>query len=151
MPTILSRCRRLPAALLPLLAAAASLPLFSCAALFLIPHTVKVVDETITLQPGQYRYYGLDVTTVMVNPRFEGSFSVSGGNQVKVYVMDSDDFDSWSTGGTVYPEYNSGLVSSTSFNVSLSGAGRYYVVYDNTFSSSTSKSIVTKVVLKYGL
>lgn len=115
------------------------------------PHTQNVVNATITVQPGSWDYYTVTTTSSMSSPSLSGSFTASGGsgNDIYVYVMDATDYVNWSNGHQVTPLYNSGKVTTANFNVSLGSSGTYYLVYDNTFSTFSSKNVATDVNLEY--
>jgi len=114
------------------------------------PHSDLVANATINVPASSWRYYTIAVTSAMLSPHLEGTFTASGGsgNDIKVLVMTEADYVNWSNGHAVYPEYSSGQVTTGSFNVSLS-TGTHYLVYDNSFSSVSSKDVTTTVHLKY--
>ncbi len=62
--------------------------------------------------------------------------------------MSATDYTNWSNGHSVTPLYNSGQLTTASFDVSL-GVGTYYVVYDNSFSVISTKNVTTRVDLTY--
>jgi len=114
------------------------------------PHSDLIANTAFNVPAGSWRYYTIAVTSVMLSPHLEGTFTASGGsgNDIRVLVMTETDYVNWSNGHAVYPEYNSGQVTTGSFDVSLN-TGTHYLVYDNTFSSVSDKGVTTTVHLKY--
>lgn len=113
-------------------------------------YTTNIVNGTITVPAGYYRAYSVSVTSSMENARIIGTFTASGGrgNDIKVYVMDETNYINWKNGHQASTFYNSGKVTTGSFTVYVS-SGKYYIVYDNTFSIISDKDVTTRVDLKY--
>ncbi len=116
----------------------------------LVPHSDVVANSTFTVEARTWRYYTVTVTGIMYSPHLEGSFTASGGsgNDIKVLIMTETDYTNWSNGHAVNPAYYSGQLTTSTFDVSV-GTGKYYIVYDNTFSSVSNKSVRTTVHLNY--
>jgi hypothetical protein len=116
-----------------------------------VTYTQNIVNGTITVPPGYCYPFEVSVTSSMSNARLVGAFTASGGsgNDIYVYIMDETDYVNWSNGHQVTPIYNSGKVTTGSFTTYISSPGTYYLVYDNTFSSVSSKDVATAVNLKY--
>lgn len=113
-------------------------------------YTINIVNAVITIRAGSYVAYPVSVTSEMENARLIGTFTASGGsgNDIKVYVMDETNYINWKNGHEAYCYYNSGKVTTGSFTVYLS-SGKYYVIYDNTFSIISDKEVSTRVDLEY--
>jgi hypothetical protein len=114
-------------------------------------YTVNIVNGTITVPANDYVAYVANVTSSMDNVHLSGNFTASGGsgNDIKVYVMNETNYINWSNGHQSTAYYASGQTTTGSFNVSISTSGKYYVVYDNTFSIISSKNVSTHVDLTY--
>jgi hypothetical protein len=114
------------------------------------PHSDLIANTTFNVPSSTWSFYTVDVTSAMLTPHLEGTFTASGGsgNDIKVLVMTATDYINWSNGHTVYPEYNSGQLTTGSFDVYLS-VGSYYLVYDNSFSTLSDKNVTTLVHLNY--
>jgi hypothetical protein len=117
-----------------------------------IPYSDVIANSTFNVTAGSWRYYTVDVTYAMLSPHLVGTFTASGGsgNDIRVFVMTDADYINWSNGHAVYPEYSSGQLTTGSFDVYLS-TGSYYLVYDNSFSSVSDKSVTTTVRLNYDI
>lgn len=126
-------------------------PLLVQACDFSRPYTDNVVNGTITVPPGTYTRYSVYVSDAMESPRLRGNFTASGGsgNDIRVYVMDAMNFVNWSNGHSATSLYSSGQTTTGAFNVELTEAGTYYVIYDNTFSVISSKRVTTRVDFDY--
>ena len=113
-------------------------------------HSVTLANGVVSIGAGAWGTTQVNVTSGMLVPAVTGSFIASGGagNDIKVYVMSATDYTNWSTGHSVTPLYNSGQLTTASFDVSL-GIGTYYVVYDNSFSVISTKNVTTRVDLTY--
>lgn len=112
-------------------------------------YSENVINGTITVTPGHVAYPVI-ITPEMSNPRLAGSFTASGGsgNDICVYVMDETNYINWKNGhgGSCY--YKSGQLTTSSFNVRIP-IGKFYIVYDNSFSTFSNKNVSTRVDLQY--
>lgn len=106
-----------------------------------------IVTEPFTVEPGQYRYYPF---TVGDRATVAGRFRAQGGsgNDVEVYILDEDGFENYRNGHRVQTYYNSGRVTVGTINVTL-GAGSYYLVFNNGFSTVSNKAVNARVELQY--
>ncbi len=115
-------------------------------------HTINIVNGIATVNAGKYQYYQITVPPSATNVHIQGTFAASGGsgNDIIVLMMDSTSFTNWQNGHQVSVYYNSGQLTTSSFDVPLpSGAGTYYLVYSNTFSTFTQKNVNTQANLIY--
>jgi ribosomal protein L40E len=117
-----------------------------------VPNQYKtsILSGSITINAGSYTYYRFSIPTGANNPTLSGSFTASGGsgNDIKVYVMSDTDFTNWKNGHTANVHYNSGQKTTDKLNVSLS-SGRYVLVFDNTFSLLTAKTVYGEIGVTY--
>lgn len=113
-------------------------------------HTVTLANGVASVPAGAWGTTQVNVTAAMLSPAVTGSFTASGGsgNDIKVYIMTATDYTNWSNGHAATGLYNSGQLTTGSYNVSL-GVGTYYVVYDNSFSVVSAKNVTTRVDLNY--
>ena len=115
-------------------------------------HTVNIVNGLITVNANEYEYYPFYVPSGAINVHVQGSFTASGGlgNDKAVLIMDSTDFINWQNGHQASAYYDSGRLTTSSFDVPLpSGPGTYYLVYSNTFSIISQKNVNTQANLSY--
>jgi len=114
-------------------------------------YSETIVNGELSVNPGYYEYYSFEVPSDATNPQLTISFTASGGsgNDIYVYVMDSTDFINWQNGHSAYTIYNSGKVTTASTTVYLPGPGTYYIVFDNTFSWISTKTVSANIVLQY--
>lgn len=116
----------------------------------LVPQSQNLVNGAITVKADGYYDVSFTVTSSMENPIVSGSFTASGGsgNDIIAYIFDSIDYTNWSNNHQSSAFYNSGQVTTQNISTSLA-PGSYYLVFDNTFSTFTSKVVNTTVNLNY--
>ena len=89
------------------------------------------------MAPGGSRDIGFYVDFGTYRPRVTGSFHASGGaNDIEVFIVNDEDYDSWNIGRAIKPVYNSGATTSADINVMLPTTGHFYLVINNTYSSA---------------
>lgn len=105
-----------------------------------------IVAEPFTVEPGHYRYYPF---TVGDRATVAGRFRAQGGsgNDVEVFILDEDGFENYKNGHRVQTYYNSGRVTVGTINVTL-GSGRYYLVFNNSFSTVSNKAVNARIELQ---
>lgn len=113
--------------------------------------TTNIVNGNIGVSAGQYQDYQVTVPAGAYNAQLTGSFRASGGsgNDIIVYVLDQTNFVNWQNGHQVSAEYNSGQLTTSTFSLNLPASGTYYLVYSNTFSTFSSKTVNTQANLAY--
>ena len=114
-------------------------------------YTSNIVNGIITVSANDHKTYRVTITSLMQGTHITGSFNAAGGsgNDIIVYVMDNTNYVNWTNGHQANCYYNSGQVTTGSFNVYLTTAGTYYVVYDNSFSTISKKVVTTRADLYY--
>lgn len=115
------------------------------------PHNVVIINGLTSVNALGYRYYWFDVPSIAINPTIFGTFTGSGslGNDIRVYVLTSTDFINWTNGHQVSTIYNSGVITTASFNVKLATGQKYYLVFDNTFSLLSGKNVSGDITFSY--
>lgn len=113
--------------------------------------TVNIVNGLITVNADSYESYQFSVPSGASSVSVSGSFTASGGsgNDIVVLVMDSTNFVNWQNGHSASTYYNSGQVTTGTISASLPAGATYYLVYSNTFSIFSSKTVQTTVDLVY--
>ena len=111
------------------------------------PIVQYIVNGNITVNASSYVSYNF---TVPATATVDGTFTVSGENNstIKVYVMDGANLAEWQKGQTASRYYDSGGVNAANVTATLPQSGTYYLVYDNTFSS-TAKNVTTQMDCYY--
>ena len=118
------------------------------------PRTEVLSNAEFALSAGQYRYIRFEVPQNASTVRVEGTFSASGGagNDVEAYIFSNDEFVNWQNRHTVHTFYNSGRVTQGTLGVTLPPiVGTYYLVFNNSFSLLSAKTIQTSVRLHFNL
>lgn len=104
------------------------------------PQNISVVNGSVDVSAGATQSFTFSVPQGAMTARVSGSFSVStgSGSDIKVYVYDSY--------GTVL--YSSGQVPVGVLDVPLP-SGPYSLVFDNTFSTASAKTVQAQATLSY--
>src|ERR1035437_6271838 len=113
--------------------------------------TSNLVNGAITVKAGSYYEVPFTITNAMTNSSVQGSFNASGGsgNDIIVLVFDDTSFFNWVNGHQATPIYNSGQLTTSNINASITTPGTYHLVFSNMFSLVTSKQVTTSVNLQY--
>jgi hypothetical protein len=107
-----------------------------------------LLNGTITVDAGLY-YVQFIIPSAAFDAQVSGNFTVSGGNNIRVYVMNEANFNNLGVNGFNFaPDYDSGQVATGDINATLRSSGTYYLVYDNSFQAS-QKIVNTIVNLTY--
>lgn len=115
-----------------------------------VKQTKTLVRGSLTIPAGRYQEYGFVVLSDARSVVVTGEFLVKGsGLDILVLVMNDIDFTNWKNGATVRPLYNSGRVTTQRPNVAISQVGVYYLVFDNTYSFITAKTVDATIELTY--
>jgi hypothetical protein len=88
----------------------------------------------------------------MQNVTLVGHFTANGGlgNDIRVVVLTEDDFLNWQNGHGARSYYDSKKTTAGSFNVRLPSApATYRIVFDNSFSLLSNKTIDVEAKLQY--
>lgn len=119
----------------------------------LIPtqHHESIVNSMIRVGPGQYVYYTFSAPNGASNAVVSGTFTAGGGsgNDVRVYIMDDQNFINYKNDHQVNVYYSSGQETVGNINVNIPAGQTLYLVYDNTFSIVSSKEVTTNVGLTF--
>jgi hypothetical protein len=107
------------------------------------PAITPIVNGNLTVNAASYEYYNFSASA-LVEPAVQGTFNVSNGENIRVYIMSAANFAEWQNTRNANACYNSGEVSSGIISVDLPSTGDYVLVYDNTFSE-TAKNVTTQV------
>jgi len=112
--------------------------------------TVTIVDDTLVVEPGYYRYYQFSIPEEAGVVTVNGRFTTTGGegNDIMVFIMTPDDFINWQNRHESRVYYQSGQKTVDSINVNLA-PGTYYLVYSNTFSLVSNKVVKTNLSYSY--
>lgn len=112
---------------------------------------INIVDGTIAVPAGHYHYYWNTVPAGGTSLSITGSFIASGGttNDIEVLVMNQTSYESWINGYQVSTYFDSGRVSVGNIYAPLPSSGTYYLIYDNSFSTTYGKSVQTNAMLHF--
>ncbi|MGC2448044.1 MAG: zinc ribbon domain-containing protein [Candidatus Sulfotelmatobacter sp.] len=114
-------------------------------------YTLNMNDGAFTIAANSFHYVKFTAPATATNVKFGGHFTASGGtgNDVEVWLCTEDAFANWKNGHDAHTLYNSGRVTQDTLNLSLPGAGTYYLVFNNRFSLLTPKAIQANMSMTY--
>jgi hypothetical protein len=122
-------------------------------------------EKPFSLGPRAFRYYKFSLPQGSLNVAMVGQFKASAeasgnrrdkgkdngaDNTIEVYVLTDTAFTVWQNGYATSSLYESGRVAEGTVNGVLpAGAGVYYLVFSNRFSSKTPKNVSAALLLRY--
>jgi ribosomal protein L40E len=129
-------------------------------------HDQTILEAPFSVTAHNFRYYKFDLPEGSMNVSIIGQFTSTGekksptpkardgadgdDNDVEVYVLNEAAFAVWQNGYATSSVYESGRVSQGTMQSELpAGAGVYYLIFSNKFSTKTAKSINATVLLRY--
>lgn len=114
-------------------------------------HSANIVNGLISVPAGSHEDYAFTAPPSSTVISVTGSFTASGGsgNDIVVLVMDQTNFVNWENGHQASAYYNSGQLTTGTISAELPSSGTYYLVYSNTFSVFSSKTVQTTANLLY--
>ena len=115
-----------------------------------IQHTLIIVNSMVRVEPSQYGYYTFNVPSNASNALVSGTFTASGGgNDIKVVILDEQNFINFKNKQQVNAYYSSDQKTVGNISAKVPSGQTLYLVYDNTFSTVSSKEITTNVSVTY--
>lgn len=114
-------------------------------------HTEGIINSMIRVEAGHFVYYTFSAPRGASNVSVTGTFTAGGGsgNDIKVAILDEQNFINYRNGHQVSAYYSSGQETVGNINVNIPSGQTMYLVYDNTFSVVSSKEVTTNVNLIY--
>lgn len=116
------------------------------------PHSIPLANEGLTINQLGYSYFKLQVPAKASSVEFHGNFTATGGagNMIEAFLFSENGYESWQRQQYADPLYSSGRVSMDRMDANLpSGAGTYYLVFNNKFSLLSPKTIHVEAKLTY--
>jgi hypothetical protein len=116
-------------------------------------YTVTLLSGSMAVNAPSYSYVQFEVPNGATDVTVTGNFVASGGmgNDIKVYIMSSTDFLNWQNGHQASAYYDSGKVTAGDLSLSLPAGQSYYLIFDNTFSIISGKTVSGTITLTYSL
>lgn len=114
-------------------------------------HTQQLTNGLITINARTSNYVQFSAPDNAINPTVSGKFAASGGsgNDIAVMILSQDDFTNWQNGHASTAYYSSGKATVGTINVTVPSGQTLYLVFDNTFSVLSAKSVNSNIVLTY--
>ena len=113
-------------------------------------HTIS--NRALIVKATGNSHFKLDVPAGADSVYLRGNFTARGGmdDDIEARVFSDDEFMNWQNGQSAETLYSSGKVTVGKFDINLpSGSGTYYLVFDNTSSLFTQKSVRLNATLSY--
>jgi hypothetical protein len=114
--------------------------------------SLTITSTAFTVKAGSSEYFAFSVPANTTNVFVDGHFTASGGagNDIEVYILNSDEWVNFQNHHQTPTFYNSQRATQNSISATLpSGAGTYYLVFNNGFSLLTPKAVEASAVLHY--
>lgn len=106
-------------------------------------HFVKnIVDDTFEVENLECRYFKFEVDHDMSSVWLFGDFTAEGGSGDDIIVR---------VNGPKGDVYGTGQVHTDSFDLNLTEPGKYQVIYSNTFSMISHKTVTSRVDMEYDI
>jgi hypothetical protein len=114
-------------------------------------HTETISNPALPVKPTGNAYFKFDVPPGAANVNLQGSFIASGGgDDIEAHIFSESDFMNWLNSRSAETYYSSGRVTAGKFHLNLpSDSGTYFLVFDNTFSLLTQKTVRVNATLTY--
>lgn len=128
-------------------------------------HDQAILETPFSVTARNFRYYKFDLPEGSTNVSIVGQFTVApdkkavnaksasadgDDSDIEVYVLSEPAFAVWQNGYATSSVYESGRVPKGSIQAELpAGAGVYYLIFSNKFSSKTPKTVNATVLLRY--
>jgi hypothetical protein len=118
-----------------------------------------IVETPFSVQPKSIAYYKFTVPPGAISATVTGQFSATvtenaspkgADNNIETSLLTESAFAVWQGGYSTSTHYESGRVAQGTINVELpSGAGVYYLVFNNKFSARAGKNVTANVIVQY--
>jgi hypothetical protein len=110
----------------------------------------SLVNGNIRIDAGSFQSYNFTVPNNIV-ATVSITFTVNGRGNIRVYLMNSSDFSNWKNQlagsqniSSIFYSGRANFISDS--EVSISIRGTYYIVFDNTFDSSSAKTVDASII-----
>jgi len=112
----------------------------------------SICSGDLSVGAGEFTYKSFQIASGKSSAYIVGSFSTISGSTINAFILNQTSFQIFqNTTIAIAPIYDSGLVSSGKFNVTLPTNNlEYYFVFDNSFDSAAMKTITCAANLVYG-
>jgi hypothetical protein len=114
----------------------------------------SICSGDLSVGAGEFTYKSFQIASGKSTAFIVGSFSTTGsstGSDISAFILNQTSFQLFqNTTIVIAPLYDSGVVSSGKFNVSLpTNSLEYYFVFDNGFDSAATKTVNCTASLLY--
>ena len=108
-----------------------------------------LINGTIVVSENIY-YIQFIVRNGAFNIHVNGNFAVLGGESIRVYILNEDNFDNMGVSGYKFaPNYDSGQSTGGDISSTLPSGGTFYLLFDNRFQTSQKTLEIEATVTYY--
>jgi hypothetical protein len=113
------------------------------------PGSLTIVDAAaIDIRPSSYVSYPFSITDPRTCALAGHVLGLAGGNKdIEVILFDEDGFTNWKNRNSTRTIFNPGKATATTISAHLPGPGSYVLVFSNTFSAVTPKTVQARAAL----
>ncbi len=112
-----------------------------------------ILDRAFSVGAHGFRFYKFSLPEGSSNMAVAGQFSVASDaaeNTIEVLVLSEEELAKWQAGSVAHSICETGRISEGSVQCDLPpGAGSYFVVFSNKFSTVAPKKITARLVLRH--
>ena len=113
-------------------------------------HKQMIVDATIVVPPMQYVIFPIDPHSSYNSCKIQGTFSAGGGSDdIRVYVVDQQGFNAFRNDNQFNAYFSTPQQIGGDIAATVPCDRILYLVYDNSFSLITGKTVTTKVDFEF--
>lgn len=114
-----------------------------------INYMLGISNGTLQVPNNSYTFYSFSAPPGASNAQVNGSFSMQGnGSSISILILDDKNFADWKAGHQISTYYSSTQLTGT-IKVSVPLDKKLYLLFDNTLSKESSKTISSQISLIY--
>lgn len=117
-----------------------------------VEHTTTIAKGVINVGAGDYDYRQFEVPADASNAIVRGGFYVNGSiaDEIRVMIFNAETFAKWQSDYTLAENYYfSTDVTTANLEADVPSGQTFYIVFDNTFSATSSKSVIVDIELAF--
>ncbi|MHB8702456.1 MAG: hypothetical protein ACYC7D_15745 [Nitrososphaerales archaeon] len=116
--------------------------------------TLNIQTGLLSIAPSRFMYIKMNIDPNTHKAFVVGNFTSTGStgdNAIRVFLVNQTEFQTFQSSGQANESvFSTGEISSGTINAQIpQGGGQYYLLFDNSFDSSTAKSVNATVNLLY--
>jgi hypothetical protein len=109
---------------------------------------VTIAASSFAVPPNYYQSFAINIPNNVPAGHVYGRFQATGGDNIKVHIMDADALENFRHRSQFLTYYSSGKVTVGNINVNLR-PGQYFLVFENFYSTFSNKVVRADVMLEF--